>query len=104
MHYLLSYEKALDHAQREPPHQAAHRDHVRSALSRGELVLGGPLLDPADGSNMLLFRADSASAVEKFAKTDPYVTGGIITRWHIRPWQTVCGKGAECLLPDFKVQ
>ena len=55
MHYLLFYEKAPDHAQREGPLMAAHREHVRAALSRGEIVLAGPLREPADGSNVLLF-------------------------------------------------
>jgi uncharacterized protein len=104
MHYLLFYEKAADHAQREPPLQAAHRDHVRAAVQRGELVLGGPLLEPADGANVLLFRADSAATVERFAQADPYVSGGVVTRWHIRPWQTVVGASAECLLPEFKTE
>jgi hypothetical protein len=104
MHYLLFYEKAADHAQREPPLQAAHRDHVRGAAARGELILGGPLLDPTDGSNVLLFGADSAATAENFAKADPYVTDGVVIRWHVRPWQTVVGKDAECPLPEFKVE
>ena len=103
MHYLLFYEKALDHAEREGPLMQAHRDHVRAALSRGEIVLAGPLLEPSDGSNVLLFKTDSAVTVESFAAADPYVTGGIVTRWQVRPWQTVAGKDAACPLPDFKV-
>jgi uncharacterized protein len=101
MHYLLFYEKAPDHAQREGPLMAAHREHVRAALARGDIVLAGPLLEPADGSNVLLFQADAAATAECFAAADPYVTGGIVTRWHVRPWQTVAGKDAACPLPDF---
>lgn len=103
MHYLLFYEEAPDHAQREGPLMAAHREHVRAALSLGEIVLAGPLLEPTDGSNVLLFRADTAAAVESFATADPYVTGGIVTRWQVRPWQTVAGKDAACPLDAFKV-
>ena len=47
MHYLLFYEKVSEHAEREPPFQTAHRDHVFAAVARGELVLGGPLRDSA---------------------------------------------------------
>ena len=79
MHYLLFYEKAPDYAQREPAHQAAHRAHVFAAVDRGELVLGGPLTDAADGANVLLFQSDAAATAEVFAKADPYVQHGIVT-------------------------
>ena len=104
MHYLLFYEKAPGYEQREPPLQSAHRAHVRAAAARGDLVLAGPLLSPADGSNVLLFRGDSAAVAENFAKADPYVLHGTVSKWHVRAWQTVVGKDAECPLTDFKVE
>jgi uncharacterized protein len=61
MHYLLFYEKAPDHLHREPPLRATHREHVKAAAARGELILGGPLLGPADGTNVLLFQGASAA-------------------------------------------
>ncbi len=100
MHYLLFYEKAPDHAEREGPWQAAHLVHVRAAVARGELMLGGPLADPLDGAQALLFRADSAAIVEAFAAADPYVLNGIVSRWRVRPWRTVVGAGAAFLLPE----
>jgi uncharacterized protein YciI len=98
LHYLLFYKKAPDHAEREPPLQAAHLEHVFAAVKRGELVLGGPLLEPTDGANVLLFRSESAAVAEAFAKADPYVKNGIVNKWHVRPWQTVVGKDAACPL------
>lgn len=100
MHYLLFYEKVPDYAEREPPFQAAHRAHVFAAVTRGELELGGPLQQPADGSNLLLFRAESPDVATQFAQQDPYVTAGIICRWHVRPWETVVGKEAARPLPS----
>lgn len=100
MHYLLFYEKAPDHAQRERPHQAAHIEYVKAAAHRGELVLAGSLADPADGAAVLLFRADSPAAAENFAAGDPYVIHGIISRWHVRTWSTVVGADAACPLSE----
>lgn len=100
MHYLLFYEKAPDYAEREPPLQAAHRTHVFAAVARGELILGGPLTDPTDGANVLLFQSDTPETAQAFAKADPYVQAGIVNRWHVRPWQTVVGAGAAFPLPD----
>jgi uncharacterized protein len=91
MHYLLFYDKAPDHAERQVPHQAAHRDHCLAAVSRGELLMGGNLADPPDGSALLLFQAKSPAAAEAFARADPYVIHGIVSRWCVRAWQTVVG-------------
>lgn len=86
-------------AEREGPLRVAHLAHVQAAVSRGELLLGGPLADPLDGAQALLFRADSATTAEVFAEADPYVLKGIVSRWHVRPWQTVVGAGAAFPLP-----
>ena len=94
MHYLLFYEAGQDYAERRQPFRAAHLQHARNAVARGELVLGGALANPIDGA-VLLFRGDSTAAAEQFAKTDPYVTNGVIQRWHVREWTTVVGNDAE---------
>ncbi len=99
MHYLLFYEKVSDYAEREPPLQAAHREHVLAAVARGELLLGGPLEDPMSGENVLLFAAESPDLPKSFAAADPYVKHGVVCRWHVRPWRTVVGKEAACPLP-----
>ncbi len=91
MHYLLFYEKTADHSAREVPLAAAHRRHLDRAVERGELLLGGSLENPTDGSALLLFQAQSASVAEEFAKADPYVIDGLVNRWHVRRWGTVVG-------------
>ena len=93
MHYLLFYEADADYAERRKPFRAAHLQHARSAVARGELVLGGALANPTDGA-VLLFHGESPAAAEHFARTDPYVVNGVIRRWHVREWTTVVGEGA----------
>ena len=99
MHFLLFYEKTADYAEREKPFAAAHLAHVFAAVERGEAVLGGPLSDPVDGTNVLLFRADSVETVKAFAAADPYVQNGIVSKWRVRTWETVVGKDAAHPLP-----
>ena len=94
MHYLLFYEAGSDYAERRQPYRAAHLQHARAAVARGELVLGGAFANPADGA-LLLFRGDSPAAAEQFATTDPYVVNGIVRRWYVREWTTVVGAEAE---------
>ena len=97
MHYLLIYDVVGDYVTRRAPLRAAHLAHARASVSRGELVLGGALANPADGA-VLLFRGDSPDVAEAFAGADPYVTNGLVTRWRVREWTTVVGRDAEVTL------
>jgi uncharacterized protein YciI len=99
MHYLLFYEVVADYAGRRVPLRAEHLALARAAHARGELVLGGALADPIDGA-VLLFTGDSPAAAEAFARADPYVRNGLVTKWSVRTWTTVVGDGAAVALPD----
>lgn len=100
MHYLLFYDAVDGYEERRKPFRAAHLKHARDAVARGELVLGGGLANPIDGS-VLLFRGASAEAAEAFAKSDPYVLNGLIKAWRVREWTTVVGPDAEVKLPNL---
>ena len=93
MHYLLFYEAGPGYAERRRPFRSAHLQHARAAAARGDLMLGGALANPIDGA-VLLFRGDSSATAEEFARTDPYVVNGVVTRWWVREWTTVVGEGA----------
>jgi uncharacterized protein YciI len=92
MHYLLFYEVGEDYMTRRAEFRSAHLELAWAASERGELLLGGALADPIDTA-LLLFKADSPSVAENFARVDPYVTNGIVKRWSVRPWNTVAGAG-----------
>ncbi len=92
MHYLLFYEVDENYLARRAEFRNAHLELAWKASERGELVLAGALANPVDGS-VLLFKGDSAEVAEKFAKVDPYVTNGLVKRWHVREWTTVVGAG-----------
>jgi uncharacterized protein len=94
MHYFLFYEKVPDHAAREAPLKAAHLAHVLAAVDCGDVILAGSLGLPTDGAAVLLFRSDSPAVAQAFALADPYVTAGIVNKWHVREWQTVAGENA----------
>jgi len=99
MHYLLMYDVVDDYVDRRAPFRQEHITLARAAVARGELVLGGALAQPADGV-VLLFRSTSPVAAEQFAKSDPYVREGIVTKWRVREWTTVVGEAAENPLPQ----
>jgi uncharacterized protein YciI len=92
-HFLLFYDVVSDYVQRRAEFRAVHLAHAWRAVERGELVLGGALADPVDGS-VLMFRTESRDVVESFARADPYVLNGIVTQWRVREWTTVVGADA----------
>lgn len=93
MHYLLFYEVAEDYVSKRASFRNQHLEKAWKASERGELLLGGALANPVDGA-VLLFRGDSPEVAENFAKNDPYVTSGLVKRWHVREWTTVAGEHA----------
>ena len=100
MHYLLFYEAGDDYVERRAAYRNEHLSKAWAAAERGELVLGGALANPADGA-VLLFQGDSPDVAETFARADPYVTNGVVRRWHVREWKTVAGEHAAMpLRPD----
>ena len=87
-YFALTYEVVPDFIARRAAFRDAHLRLVREANARGLLMLAGALGDPPDGA-LLVFRADSPSPVEAFARANPYVTEGLVTVWRVRPWNVV---------------
>jgi uncharacterized protein YciI len=100
VHYLLFYEFGEDYLTRRKEFRQAHLEMAWKSSGHGELVLAGALANPVDGA-VLLFKAESPQVAENFARTDPYVTNGIVRRWHVREWTTVAGEeSATPVRPD----
>jgi uncharacterized protein len=93
MHFLLIYDLAPDYLERRAEFRAQHLTQGWASHARGELVLGGALMDPTDTA-ITLFTAESQEVVEAFAKADPYVINGLVKSWQVRPWTTVMGATA----------
>ncbi len=92
MHYVLFYELADDYMERRPPLRNQHLAQAWQAEEAGDLLLAGVLDDPAD---RVIFIFNGRSAAERFAETDPYVAGGLVRSWQVRPWDTVVGREAS---------
>jgi uncharacterized protein YciI len=93
-HFLLFYDVSTHYLERRAQFREEHLRKAWASQAAGALQLGGALADPVDGA-VLLFKASSADVVEKFAKSDPYVVNGLVTRWRVREWVTVAGDMAS---------
>ena len=89
-YFALFYETVDDYLTRRGQYRTAHLQLAREAHARGELLLAGALAEPADRA-LLVFRAPDRGVVEEFARRDPYVINGLITKWEVRPWTVVIG-------------
>ena len=88
--FLLFYDVVPGYVERRVPYRTAHLEHARAAHERGELVLGGALAAPGEGA-VLLFKGESPESAETFARADPYVLNGLVTRWRVCEWVVVIG-------------
>lgn len=90
MHYLLFYTFVEGIAEKRKPYRDEHLALARAAHDRGDLVMAGALREPEDGA-VLVFRTERPSAIEDFARSDPYVAHGLVTEWSVRPWDLGVG-------------
>ncbi len=88
--YALFYDVVDDFVSRRTPYRDEHLRLAREAHRRGQLLLAGALSGPADRA-LLVFRTPDRTVVEDFARNDPYVTHGLVTRWEARLWAVVVG-------------
>jgi uncharacterized protein len=86
--FALTYDVVPDFVDRRMPFREAHLRLVREAHERGVLLFAGALGDPPDAA-LLVFRSESGAEADEFARADPYVREGLVTRWTTRPWNVV---------------
>ncbi len=89
-YYALFYDVVDDFIARRAAFRDEHLRLAREARARGELVLAGALADPADGA-LIIFQGESPSVAEAFARQDPYVKNGLVSKWKVRTWTVVVG-------------
>jgi len=94
MYFVLQYDYVDNVVEKRAPLREAHLKLAREAQARGEIVLAGALADPVD-SALFVFRVDDRAVVDRFVAEDPYLKGGIVKAWRVRPWTVVIGGEAD---------
>ena len=89
-YFVLIYYVVDGFVSRRTAFREEHLRLVGEANRRGQLLLAGALGDPADRA-LLVFRTQDRSIAEDFARNDPYVINGLVTRWEVQPWAVVIG-------------
>lgn len=86
-YFALTYEVVDDYVERRTPFREEHLGLARAARERGELLMGGALSEPL--GVLIVFKAADRHVPEDFARKDPYVLNGVVTKWQVRPWTVV---------------
>ena len=89
-YFALVYDVVDGFAERRAPYREAHLGLAQEAHRRGEILLAGALGMPPDRA-LIVFRANDCLVAEAFARADPYVVNGLVTRWAVEPWAVVIG-------------
>jgi uncharacterized protein len=68
---------------------ASHMVRSKELHAKGILLMAGAFLDNPDEpvSTMGIFA--SREAAEDYAKGDPFVLNGLVTKWYIREWANI---------------
>ena len=105
MHWLLRYTTAPDYLERRGTYRDAHLALAWTSVAAGLLIAIFGALSLAKRTawfaqwancvlGLALLLVASEVAARAFAKADPYVANGLVTRWDVQPWNTVVGNGA----------
>jgi hypothetical protein len=89
VHHILFYEYVKDMAERRAPYREAHLARIHSERDAGRIVMAGALGNPQPTGAAIVFADTPPDAIEGFARTDPYVTAGLVPGWRIEPWNLV---------------
>jgi uncharacterized protein YciI len=100
-YFALIYCVADGFVSRRTAFREEHLRLIGKANHRGELLLAGALGDPVDRA-LLVFRTQDRSIAEDFARNDPYVINGLVTRWEVQPWAVVIGNGSTAFQGGVK--
>ncbi len=69
-----------------------HAQFIDSLESRGLLVLGGPLQNPAGHRAMVVFDAPDEATVRQLLGQDPWMRSGILRVREIESWELLVGR------------
>ncbi len=68
---------------------AAHLARSNELHKQGTLLMAGAFLDNPEEPVSTMGIFPTREAAEEYAKGDPFVLNGLVTKWHIREWANI---------------
>jgi uncharacterized protein YciI len=88
--YLLKYDYVENGAEKRKLYREAHSAHLQKQVNNGNIILAG-IVDYLPTGAVLVFRNLTPNDIEQYAKQDPFVINGIVTKYTIKPYLAVTG-------------
>lgn len=85
--YVMLYESTPESRANIHAHFAAHNERLFEFNRRGKLLMAGPIM--ATGGAIGIFT--TRESAEEFVADDPFIKGGVVTKWSIQEWTDVLG-------------
>ncbi len=90
VYYVVFFETlydSLEDAVSKAPHViAAHRARSKELHARGTLLMSGAFLNNPEEPLRTMVICATREAAEEYAKGDPFVLSGMVSKWYIREW------------------
>ncbi|MEW5303336.1 MAG: hypothetical protein WDW36_006038 [Sanguina aurantia] len=93
-YHMLEYKYVSDILERRGPFRAAHIAGAKAQAEAGKLVFGGAYnpnttdVGVVEGA-LFIFKDATPADIEAFVAADPYVVGGLVPSWSIKPYNVV---------------
>ena len=90
MYYVVFFETFYDSFEdamsKAPDVIAAHTARSKELHAQGTLLMSGAFLNRAEEPLSTMAICATPEAAEEYARGDPFVLNGMVSRWYIRKW------------------
>jgi uncharacterized protein YciI len=80
------YDSLEEAVSKAPDVIAAHRARSNELHARGTLLMSGAFLNNPSESLRTMAICATREAAEEYARGDPFVLSGMVSKWYIREW------------------
>ena len=84
--FVTSYESLDDAVAREPHLIADHRARSKEFYAQGKVLIAGAFFNNPQEPLSTMAVLTTREAAEEYARGDPFVLNGMVSRWYIREW------------------
>lgn len=86
MFFETLYDSLEDAVSKAPDVIVAHRARSNALHARGTLLMSGAFLNNPEEALRTMVICATQEAAEEYAKGDPFVLNGMVSKWYIREW------------------
>lgn len=91
MYHVLFYSMIDDFENCRDQYRQRHLEHIDKHVKDGHILIGGACGDPID-EGLIVFKAETDEIPLQFARSDIYVSSGIVKSFSVKKWNVVVGQ------------